>query len=108
VPEGQFKEDQPNLASLCFVSQQINYDYDPQTKLETLLTFLAKEHLPEYLTNKEYKPVWGAFRLLKLIMINITSISLFEILTSNEEILDIVYKVALKPQKLVSWFSTQS
>jgi hypothetical protein len=28
VPDGQFKEDQPNLASLCFIAQQINYDYD--------------------------------------------------------------------------------
>jgi hypothetical protein len=29
VPEGQFKEEQPNLASLSFISQQIMYDYDP-------------------------------------------------------------------------------
>jgi len=83
VPDGQFKEDQPNLASLCIVAQQINYDYDSQSRLQTLLTYLCDKHFPEHLATKEYKHVYSALRLLKLLTINITSITLFEILVTH-------------------------
>lgn len=70
-PTGQFAEEEPNLAAFCFLSQQIIFDYDPITKLESLLKFIQTEHLPTHMANKDYRPVWNTFRMLKLLTINI-------------------------------------
>jgi hypothetical protein len=61
-----------------------------------MLGFLARECFPVHLAAKEYKQVWNCVRLLKLFTINITSITLMEVLLHNKEILQIVFDIAVK------------
>ncbi len=65
---------------------------------------ITKETFPAFLAAKEYKQVWNCVRLLKLFTINITSIALMEILLHNKEVLQLMFALAVKPQK-VSWFT---
>lgn len=68
-----------------------------------MLSYLATEHFPPSLVAKEYKHVWNGVKLLKVFTINITSITLMEVLLHNKEILQILLDLAIKPQKQ-SWF----
>jgi hypothetical protein len=104
-PKGQFEEEMPNLSAFAFLAQQINYDYDPQTKIQTMLSYICNDFLPIYLWDKQYKIVWNVFRLLKSLTINLTSITLLDILVNNEDCINLCYKIAKKPLTVWSWFS---